>query len=67
VRLQNWLAGRARLHMHFVPASSSWLKHLERWFGELIIKLLQRGVHTPASTPSQANLTISSGTNPPES
>jgi hypothetical protein len=42
VRLQNWLAARARMHMHFVPASSSLLKQLERWFGELIIKLLRR-------------------------
>ena len=31
--------------MHFVPTSSSWLNQVERWFGELTTKLLQRGVH----------------------
>jgi hypothetical protein len=28
------------------PTSSSWLNQVERWFGELTTKLLQRGVHT---------------------
>jgi len=31
--------------MHFIPTSSSWLNQVERWFGELTTKLLQRGVH----------------------
>ena len=43
--IQNWLAAHPRFHMHFVPTSSSWLNPVERWFGELTIKLLQRGVH----------------------
>jgi transposase len=44
--IQNWLAAHPRFHMHFVPTSSSWLNQVERWFGELTTKLLQRGVHT---------------------
>ena len=31
--------------MHFIPTSSSWLNQVERRFGELTTKLLQRGVH----------------------
>jgi DDE superfamily endonuclease len=41
-----WLAAHPRFHVHFVPASSSWLNQVERWFAELTTKLLQRGVHT---------------------
>jgi transposase len=44
--IQNWLAAHPRFHMHFVPTSSSWLNQVERFFGELTTKLLQRGVHT---------------------
>ena len=31
--------------MHFTPTSSSWINQVERWFGLLTQKLLQRGVH----------------------
>jgi transposase len=43
--IQRWLAAHPRFHAHFIPTSSSWLKVVERWFGELTTKLLQRGVH----------------------
>jgi len=43
--IQKWLAAHPRFHAHFVPTSSSWLNMVERWFGELTGKLLQRGVH----------------------
>jgi len=44
--IQRWLAAHPRFKVHFVPTSSSWLNIVERWFGELTTKLLQRGVHT---------------------
>jgi transposase len=44
--IQRWLAAHPRFHVHFIPTSSSWLNMVERWFGELTTKLLQRGVHT---------------------
>ncbi|ASR37722.1 DDE endonuclease [Prauserella marina] len=44
--IQRWLAAHPRFHVHFVPAYSSWLNIVERWFAELTTKLLQRGVHT---------------------
>jgi transposase len=43
--IQRWLAAHPRFHIHFVPTSSSWLNMVERWFGELTTKLIQRGVH----------------------
>lgn len=43
--IQRWLAAHPRFHVHFIPTSSSWLNMVERWFGELTTKLLQRGVH----------------------
>ena len=46
--IQKWLAAHPRFHVHFIPTSSSWLNMVERWFGELTTKLLQRGVHKSA-------------------
>ena len=43
--IQKWLAAHPRFHVHFIPTGSSWLNMVERWFGELTTKLLQRGVH----------------------
>jgi transposase len=43
--IQRWLVAHPRFHVHFIPTSSSWLNMVERWFGELTTKLLQRGVH----------------------
>jgi transposase len=43
--IQRWLAAHPRFQVHFIPTSSSWLNMVERWFGELTTKLLQRGVH----------------------
>ena len=43
--IQRWLVAHPRFHVHFIPTSSSWLNPVERWFGELTSKLLQRGVH----------------------
>src|SRR5262249_33367241 len=43
--IQRWLAAHPRFHVHFVPTISSWLNVVERWFGELTTKLIQRGVH----------------------
>jgi transposase len=43
--IAKWLTAHPRFHVHFIPTSSSWLNMVERWFGELTTKLLQRGVH----------------------
>jgi transposase len=43
--VKRWLAGHPRFVLHFTPTSSSWLNLVERWFGELTSKKLQRGTH----------------------
>jgi transposase len=44
--IQKWLVAHPRFVVHFTPTSSSWLNLVERWFGELTTKKLQRGAHT---------------------
>jgi hypothetical protein len=34
-----------RFHLHFAPASSSWLNLAERWFAELATRKLRRSAH----------------------
>lgn len=43
--IKRWLAAHSRFTLHFTPTSSSWLNLVERWFGELTTKKLQRGAH----------------------
>lgn len=41
-----WLKRNKRVHLHFIPTSSSWLNLVERFFGSLTEKQLRRGVFT---------------------
>jgi transposase len=43
--IHRWLAAHPRFVLHFTPTSASWLNLVERWFGELTTKKLQRGTH----------------------
>jgi transposase len=43
--VKRWLLAHPRFELHFTPTSSSWLNLVERWFGELTTKKLQRGTH----------------------
>ena len=43
--VKRWLIAHPRFVLHFTPTSSSWLNLVERWFGELTTKKLQRGTH----------------------
>jgi len=42
--VQRWLARHRRFHFHFVPTSSSWLNMVERFFRDLTVKRIRRGV-----------------------
>ena len=42
--VQKWLAGHKRCHVHCVPTSSSWLNMVERFFRDLTVKCIRRGV-----------------------
>ena len=41
--VQDWLKRHPRFVFYFVPASSSWLNLVERWFSELESKAIRRG------------------------
>jgi transposase len=43
--VHNWLIRHPRFHIHFIPASSSWLSLVERWFAELTSRKLRRSAH----------------------
>lgn len=42
-RVKSWIRRHPRLHLHFIPTSSSWLNLVERWFRELTDKRIRRG------------------------
>jgi transposase len=44
--VQQWLAKHARFHMHFTPTSASWLNMVERFFRDITVNRLRRGVFT---------------------
>jgi transposase len=39
-----WLAKHPRFHLHFTPTSASWLNMVERFFRDLTVNRLRRGV-----------------------
>ena len=42
--VQAWLAKHPRIQMHFTPTSASWLNMVERFFRDLTVDALRRGV-----------------------
>jgi transposase len=44
--VQKWLAEHPRFRMHFTPTSASWLNMVERFFRDLTVGRLRRGVFT---------------------
>lgn len=45
-KVKSWLKQKKRVHLHFIPTSSSWLNLVERFFGLLTEKQLRRGIFT---------------------
>jgi transposase len=45
VAVTTWLLQHPRFHLHFTPTGSSWLNLVERFFAEITMKLLRRGIH----------------------
>ena len=43
-KVKKWLKRTKRVHLHFIPTSSSWLNLVERFFGMLTERQLRRGV-----------------------
>ncbi len=46
--IHSWLARRPRFHLHFTPASASWINLVERWFAEITSKQIRRGSFSSA-------------------
>jgi len=44
--VQAWLVKHPRFHMHFTPTSASWLNMVERFFRDITVNRLRRGVFT---------------------
>lgn len=44
--VQEWLDRHPRLPMHFTPTSASWLNMVERFFRDITVNRLRRGVFT---------------------
>jgi len=42
-KVKSWLSRHPRVHLHFIPTSSSWLNMVERWFRDLTCNRLRRG------------------------
>jgi transposase len=42
--VNQWLVKHPRIHFHFTPTSSSWLNLVERFFSEITMKMIRRGV-----------------------
>ena len=40
-----WLDKHPRFHIHFIPTSSSWLNLVERFFAEITVKRIRRGIY----------------------
>ena len=45
-KVKSWIKRKKRVHLHFIPTSSSWLNLVERFFGLLTERQLRRGVFT---------------------
>lgn len=43
-RVKSWIRRHPRVHLHFIPTSSSWLNRVERWLREITDKRLRRGI-----------------------
>ena len=44
--VQKWLSKHPRFNMHFTPTSASWLNMVERFFRDITVNRLRRGVFT---------------------
>ena len=42
--VRRWVRRHPRVHLHFIPTSSSWLNTVERWFRDLTERRIRRGI-----------------------
>jgi len=52
-KVREWLDKHPRFHIHFTPTSASWLNMVERFFRDLTVERLRRGVFTSVAQLTQ--------------
>lgn len=55
-KVKRWFAQHPRYHVHFTPTSASWLNLVERFFAEVSVKRIRRGVFDSVRSLVQAIL-----------
>jgi len=53
-KVRNWIKRNPRVHLHFIPTSSSWLNLVERFFGLITEKQIRRGVFSSVAALEEA-------------
>jgi transposase len=53
-KVRNWLKRNPRIHLHFIPTSSSWLNLVERFFGVITEKQIRRGAFSSVAALEEA-------------
>ena len=53
-KVKSWLRYNKRFHVHFTPTSASWLNMVERFFRDLTVNALQRGVFQSVKSLTEA-------------
>jgi transposase len=43
-KVKDWLAQHPRFHLHFTPTSASWVNLVERFFRDITVERIRRGV-----------------------
>ena len=51
---KNWLEKQPRFHLHFTPTSASWLNLVERFFRDITVDRIRRGVFRSVEELKQA-------------
>ena len=62
--VQEWLVKHPRFNMHFTPTSASWLNMVERFFRDITVNRLRRGVSPACRSWSPPLLSTSPITTP---
>ncbi len=52
--IKAWFARHPRFHVHFTPASASWINQVERWFAAITEQYIRRGTHRSTRQLEQA-------------
>jgi transposase len=52
--VMRWFLRHPEYHLHFTPTNASWLNQVERFFAEITVRRIRRGVFKSVPAPEQA-------------